>query len=180
MSRKKSKRIRQLSVEGYEHLEFIRKLDRADISDLELASQTVKDFPLGKDSFIGRHWITNAIDCASFETVKWMIHKGVELNFRDDEGYTPVHSCIERKTADKYKILKLLLQSGADVNAHGTSDWTPLHQAAIRDDQEAMLMLLEAGADLNIRTRIDDYATPEEEARRSGHQRSAEFLASFD
>lgn len=179
MSKEEKKRREKIDQETHEVI--IKALDGKDTDKLESLCQTVEDFPFGKDSFeVGRHWITNAIDLGSFEAVEWMIRKGVELNFRDDEGYTPIHSCLERQRADKYRILDLLIRSGADVNAHGFNDYTPLHKAALHDDKKSMRMLLEAGADRTIRTRIDDYATPEEEARNLGHRSSADFLASFD
>lgn len=45
------------------------------------------------------------------------------------------------------------------------------------DDVEALKILVRHGADLSIRTDIDDYATPLEEARNLGKVRAAEYLA---
>lgn len=177
MSKDKRKRLQE--TERMEYTEIARILDRGNVGELEFVHQAVEDFPCGRDSFIGRHWVTSAIDSGSFQTIEWMIRKGATLKFQDDEGYSPVHSCIERERADKYQVLDLLLRSGADVNARGINDWTPLHMAAVHDDRKAIRMLLEAGADRTIGTRIDDYATPEEEARNLGHHKSADFLAAF-
>ena len=57
-----------------------------------------------------------------------------------------------------------LLKHGADVNAKGLNDWTPSHLAAARNDLESLKILHKFGADLTIRTDIDDYATPYQEA----------------
>ena len=51
------------------------------------------------------------------------------------------------------------------MNLRGPNDWTPLHAAGVRGNLEAIRILLETGADRTIRTRIDGYPTPEEEAR---------------
>ena len=51
--------------------------------------------------------------------------------------------------------------------------------AAIRDDEKAMHMLLIAGADRTITTKVDDDATAEEEARNLGHFKSADFIVGF-
>ena len=51
--------------------------------------------------------------------------------------------------------------------------------AAAWGDIEAVRMLLEAGADRTIRTRIDEFATPEEEARTLGQQAAAELIAGW-
>jgi len=168
-----------MSMEADRHVDIIIALNQIDIGKLELLSETVKGFPHGKDKFVERYWITNAIDCGSIETVKWMLTKGVELKFRDDEGYTPLHSSIQRDLPNKYEVFEALIKAGADINAHGPNDYTPLHLAAVNNDQKAMKLLLKAGADKTIRTRIDDRATPEEEARILGRNEAANFLATF-
>jgi hypothetical protein len=51
--------------------------------------------------------------------------------------------------------IRAILQSGVDVNKkHGTKNWTGLHVAAGYDQVDAVKLLLEAGADPNIR---DEY-----------------------
>jgi ankyrin repeat protein len=133
-------------------------------------------FPDGVDGFIHRRWITNAIDCGSKRAVEWMLRRGVDLSFRDDEGFTVLHSAIDRAGDAKYDILEALLKAGAPVNAHGIEDWTPAHMAAARGDVAALKLLIEYGADLTIRTRIDHYATPLGEARSLGVTSTARFL----
>ena len=144
---------------------FIDVLRSGSIEDLEELASLEEDFPQGKDRLVMRHWITNAIDCGSTEAIGWMLEKKVDLVFCDDEGYTVLHSAIERNKDDKYEIMELLLRFGADVNLKGINDWTPAHMAAARNDVKALKILVQYGADLNIRTDIDDYATPLEEAR---------------
>jgi ankyrin repeat protein len=50
--------------------------------------------------------------------------------------------------------------------------------AAARDDVEALRLLVQYGADLNIRTDVDDYSTPLEEARSLGKRNAASYLES--
>jgi len=144
--------------------------------DLDALSREVSSFPDGVDDFIGRRWIINAIDCGSKLAVMWILGEGVELAFCDEEGGTPLHAAIDRKRDDCHEVLEALLMAGAPVNAHGTNDWTPAHLAAAREDIEALKILIDHGADLTIRTNIDDYATPLEEARILGRTKSVEFL----
>jgi ankyrin repeat protein len=147
--------------------------DESKFRELE---QLIDGFPNGVDGFVGRRWIINAIDCGSKTAVLWMLSRKVDLSFRDEEGYTVLHAAIERSSADRYEVLDLLLRNGAPVNAHGINDWTPAHMAAVREDIDALEVLMRFGADLSIRTRIDDYATPLEEARHLGKTRAVEFL----
>ena len=143
-----------------------------DIDALKEFALLVDDFPTGKDDFIGRYWLTNGIDCGTCEVVSWMLENGSQIVFRDDEGYTPLHSAIE---AEKHDVVKLLIDSGAAIDGRGTNDWTPAHHAAAYNDVKSLKLLKNAGADFTIRTRIDEYATPLEEAEILG--RSPEAVA---
>lgn len=146
--------------------------------DLEALAQGLPGFPHEVDGFVGRRWIINAVDVGSVATVKWMVEKGVDLSFRDEEGRTPLHAALDRELPDKHEVLELLLKGGAAVNLKGVNDWTPAHMAAARDDVEALRLLVGHGADLAIRTSIDDYATPLEEARSLGKDKAASYLES--
>ncbi len=155
---------------------LIDLLAKGDVALLEEAENIIDDFPKGIDSFIQRHWITNAIDCGSIESVKWILSRKVDLSFRNDEGYTPILSAINRELSDKHEIIQLLIENGAPINKKGINDWTPLHMAAVCEDIEAMKILVANGADLTIRTEIDDCATPLEEAEMLNKQKSVEYL----
>ena len=151
-------------------------LKSGDVVKLEELSALIDGFPDGADSWLGRRWILHAIDVGATATIEWMLSRGVDLAFRDDEGYTPVLAAIESRRADRLNLLERLLGAGAPVNLKGINDWTPAHMAAARDDIEALQVLIAHGADLSIRTEIDDYATPLEEARNLGRLKAAAFL----
>lgn len=141
--------------------------------------QLIAGFPDGVDEFLGRRWITNAIDCGSVASVRWMLTRNVELRFQDTGGYTVLHSVLDQNGPERHELLELLLDAGADVNAKGINDWTPAHMAAVREDLEALRILVRHGADLSVRTDIDGYATPLEEARRLRKSRAVDFLESI-
>lgn len=145
-------------------------------AQLEELSVEIPGFPDGVDDFIQRRWIINAIDEGSKEAITWILGKGVNLDFRDEEGYTPLHAALERKLPDKYECLEHLLRSGAPVNRKGINDWTPAHMAAARDDVDALKVLIRYRADLSIRTEIDHYTTPLQEARNLGSLNAAKYL----
>src|SRR5207249_4411232 len=119
----------------------------ATVPDLEELARRVERFPEGVDSCVGRYWIINAIDRGSRVAVEWMLSRGVDLSFRDEEGVTVLHAAIDRRFPDKYEILDLLLRHGAPVNARGIYEMTPAHLAAGRDDMEALRVLVRHGAD---------------------------------
>ena len=144
--------------------------------ELESLERELDVFPLGEDPYFGRRWIINAIDCGCMESIRWILSRGVELGFRDEEGYTPILSALERDREERLEILELLLRTGAPVNRKGVNDWTPAHMAAARDDVDALRVLVLHGADLSIRTEIDDYATPLEEARHLGKLNAVRYL----
>jgi ankyrin repeat protein len=69
---------------------------------------------------------------------------------------------------DVLDVIRLLLDSGADPDQRGINDWTPLHAAIGYRALDAGPLLLAAGADPSLRTRIDDYETPGEMAFAAG------------
>jgi ankyrin repeat protein len=73
--------------------------------------------------------------------------------------------------------MKLLLSFGSDPNQRGINDYTPLHMAVEERNLAAIKLLLENGANANLRTRIDDYETAEEMARGAGLSEIADLLA---
>ena len=77
---------------------------------------------------------------------------------------------------DTLEIIKLLLSFDADPNQRGINDYTPLHMAVSERYLPAIQILLEAGADPRLRTRIDHYETPHEMAERSGLVEVAKLL----
>jgi hypothetical protein len=141
------------------------------------------EFPCGRDDFHGRHWITNAIDCGNVEVVSWMLSHGASLPIEVDDGYTVLHSVIERSKNDKYQMMKILIDAGADVDEIGIHGYAPAHHAAVRNDVRALKILHENGADFSLRTTVDDYATPLEEARSMTRRNATEaigFLQSLE
>jgi ankyrin repeat protein len=77
---------------------------------------------------------------------------------------------------DVLEIMTLLLKFGADPNQRGVNDYTPLHMAVAEQNFPAVRLLLEAGADPDLRTRIDDYETAWEMAVNAGFNEMAEVL----
>lgn len=151
-------------------------LCRGSAAELDRAASSIEGFPHGTDEELGRRWIINAIDCGSMEAIAWMLARGVDLSFVDEEGITPLLSALERKQPDRYEVLDLLLKSGAPSGVHGINQWTAAHMAASRDDVQALRILKRHGADLAaLRT---DFSTtsPLDDARTLGCHNAVAFL----
>lgn len=109
--------------------------------------------------------------------IRELLELGADPNYDDHAGFPSLIAALGgAEHTDRYEILELLLAFGADVQQRGHNDYTPLHYAAGLEDIRAMELLLAHGGDLNARTRIDDCATPLEEAEILGRDRAAAFL----
>ena len=159
--------------------EIFEILRTGSTADFEFVKSLVDGFPTGVDAWIGLNWITNAVDCGSFLAVQWMLGQGADVTFQDYKGTSVLHAAIDREADDKYEIMQLLIAAGADLNLRGCNDWTPLHFAAARNDFAALKILLDAGADVTVRSRIDDYATAEEQAELLGNSAAAKFIRNY-
>jgi uncharacterized protein len=127
-------------MSDYKHI--MSAIMSGDIAALDEVALIVDDFPCGRDDFIHRHWITNGVDCGNMAVVEWMLQHGASVHFEAADGYSVLHSVLERQKADRHSMLRLLLQTGADVNIHGIHDYTPAHMAATRNDVEALKILI--------------------------------------
>jgi ankyrin repeat protein len=69
----------------------------------------------------------------------------------------------------------LLLENGAPPNVPQEGGWVPLHEAARIGDKEMVTVLLQNGADSQVRNK--DGKTSAEMARTNGHEEIANLLS---
>jgi hypothetical protein len=117
--------------------------------------------------------------------IRTLLEIGADPNTPVDDGFPPLIAALSctretpgaNRRTDVDDILRLLLSFGADPNERGINDYTPLHMAVGERNALAVQILLDGGADPELRTRIDDCETPLEMAEAAGLTDIAAILA---
>ena len=99
-----------------------------------------------------------------------LLRLGADVDYSDDDGFPPLFTLLASDRDDKYELITLILDHGADIHQRGFNDWTPLHYAVAQPDIEAVTLLLRRGADPHRPTRIDDGNSPLEDAEAWGFE----------
>ena len=108
--------------------------------------------------------------------IRTLLEAGADPNAPADDGFPPLIAALSCTRApsgavsrpDVVDIVRLLLSFGADPQQRGINDYTALHMAVAERNALAAQMLLDAGANPDLRTRIDDCDTPAEMAEAAG------------
>jgi ankyrin repeat protein len=146
-----------------------------DVSALRTAFGNPPEFPNVRDE-CGQTCLDHAIRRGPLSLIRALLDLRADPNYSDPAGFPSLFTAIDREAPDRHEVLALLLSAGTDVAQRGVNDYTPLHYAACREDAVAVKLLLEHGADPRAATRIDNCATPLEEAERFGHAIGAAAL----
>lgn len=124
----------------------------------------------------------HAAQWGRIDVVKLLIEKGAEVNAKDIGGGTALHIVISAKdtvvggfSPDHLGVAKHLIGSGAEVNAKDMGGNTPLHLAALYGEAQVALLLIEAGADVNLKN-TDDKQRPLRIALKRGNSYIADLL----
>jgi uncharacterized protein len=118
-----------------------------------------------------------ALGLASFfghyDTAEYLAMAGAPINStsRNKLNAAPIHSAA---AGGHEKIVKMLLEHGADPNIREQGGFTPLHAAAQNGDVEMIRTLLLGGADLTLKS--DDGKTPLDIAMDANHEQAAALL----
>ena len=84
-----------------------------------------------------------------------LLEKGANPNSRDHEGRVPLHMLSKGErlfmAESSLEISRLLVNSGADVNVTDVEYWTPLHAAARFGNYDIAKLLVEFGANPEVR-----------------------------
>jgi ankyrin repeat protein/WD40 repeat protein len=99
------------------------------------------------------------LQCNDIETIKLLFAKGEDVNAKTIEGITPLHIAIEEK--NDIEILKILIEKGADLNAKRPDGYTPLLMAFEYSNNVLAQLLIDSGANPNIKSSGFNYKYPE-------------------
>ena len=122
------------------------------------------------------HPLEYAIYWSPVGFISTLLDAGSDPNYGDHGGFPSIIAALSTDRADRLEIIQMLIEAGADLNMRGVNDWTPLHYSVAIRSAEAIRLLLAAGADPTLATRIDDYTTAIEEADNAGFEAGASLL----
>ncbi len=139
----------------------------------ELSSQDVsilEQINIENDIFIS---LSEAIDQddLDLENFQILLNKLIDINAKDDDGWTLLHKAVDKH---HFKAIEILIKKGVDVNAKDKYGWTPLHLAAFIGNIEISEILLANDADANVKNSED--SLPWQIAILGGHLKIAEKL----
>ena len=83
------------------------------------------------------------------EIVQDLLDQGANINVTDKNGLTPLHRAVIEVRGEEE--IRYLLDKGADVNAKDIENSTPLHYAARQGYITTSNLLLQFGADINLK-----------------------------
>ncbi|HSB00012.1 MAG TPA: ankyrin repeat domain-containing protein [Anaerolineales bacterium] len=108
-----------------------------------------------------------------FEVAEYLVKAGAPLNSTSHNRLkaAPLQSAV---AARHEKIVKMLLEHGADPNVREQCGYTPLHAAAQNGDEEMIRTLIYGGADMSLKG--NDGKLPLDLAREAGHPAVVKLL----
>ena len=157
---------------------------KGDLAALRAAVDDEAAIPSGRTHDAIGPCLTYAIYHSPLSFIRTLLELGANPNV-SDAGFSPLIAALScgcdapgtNRRTDTNDILRLLLSFGADPNQRGINDYTPLHMAVAQRNALAVQILLDAGADPELRTRIDECERPVDMAERCNAEGIAATLA---
>ena len=135
-------RLRREAALGHSWLVLNRELSRFKTGGDAVTDETNKQT---------QAWLDAAASCDE-EGLRELFKSGIDINTVDAKNNTALHHATKQAHTS---LMHFLIDHGADLNAPGERSSTPLHLT--EKNIETIRILLEAGADPNIRDADWDY-----------------------
>ncbi len=124
---------------------------------------SLSSFPCGADGWVGNHWLSTAVASGNAAAIKWVLSKGAEVNYVDNEGFTPLITALQVEESSQLnqsnppksaedaaaltiRLIDVLLAAGTDINRGASLAETALHYAARHSSPTVVRHLLACGA----------------------------------
>ncbi len=118
--------------------------------------------------------LRNACENGNIDLVKKMLSYGADVNAKNNNGETSLHSASIHGYTE---IVKLLLEHGADVNVKNNNGRTALYLASTNRHIETVKLLLGHGANVNVKDNNGD--TPLYWASMYGYSETVKLLLEY-
>jgi ankyrin repeat protein len=168
--RKVSKENRLINAIKKGNFDAVKKIiqSASDINEKDIDNKTVLLWASLTGSDINEKDIDNKI-------ALWTSLKGLDINEKDIDNHTALHWASQK---GYYKIVKLLIKSGADMDVKNNNydTKTALHWASEKGYYKIVKLLIESGADMNIKDRNSGYKTALCWASQKGHYKIVKLL----
>jgi len=125
-------------------------------NDINFIKENIGNFNPNSNGLYDFSLLHRAVYHGYLKLIQLLIDIGADVNIRDKDNFTPLHSIIDGNQNNWFECIELLLKNKADVNTkhcwqESGCQETPLI-TAVRNEVyiEVIKLLLEHGADVNI------------------------------
>ena len=109
-----------------------------------------------KEPKFGKTLLMLAIGNEKMNSVKCLINVGARIDIKDSVGDQAIHEAVKIDSEDdRFNILKLLIEQGADVNSVSEKGFFKIPLQGVISDFSCAKLLLDHGADLYFRDKKD-------------------------
>jgi Ankyrin repeats (3 copies) len=143
--------------------------------DVELLHQMLRGAPEDDRWYLLSALFSDAMSRNDWELASACCQEGFEIEPNDSADPGPLHDSITY-LCDHPEPIRWLIQMGANVERRSFCNAAPLHRAAGAGFIKVAQELLKAGADVNVRTILDNDETPLMIAAGQGNRKMAELL----
>ena len=136
--------INEKDTEGQTPLYWAARRGDVETVSILLAAGADKDSTNNR----GARVLTAAIKSSNTECVRKILHSDCDINYRQKDGYMPLHHCCRNDA--EISIIKAILDRGADVDAQTALGHTPLMIAAFNMRTVIAKFLIDNEANLDL------------------------------